>query len=885
MSFGPGVLLGPYEVVAFIGAGGMGEVWRARDTRLARDVALKILPESFASDPDRLARFEREARLLASLNHPNIGAIYGFEERALVLELVEGGTLADRIALGPIPLESARPIIRQIVEALDAAHERGIVHRDLKPSNIKVRDDGTVKLLDFGLAKLLEPESAVHLDPAAPLATTRANMTQVGLVLGTAAYMSPEQARGQPIDRRTDIWAFGCVLYEMLTGRSVFARPSVPDTVAAILEREPDWSALPASTPASVRRLLGRCFEKDRRQRLRDIGDARADLAGDDTTEPHADRQSGLSVARVAAVATLAALLGAASMWWMSRSHVRVPEPSRIVRLTNGPGREFAPAISPDRKWVAYVAASPTGRTDVWVRFVSGGNAINLTESADLDITANTGIGGLAIAPEGNRIAVMAKRRGSAAAFSTWEVPAPLPGVPRKLLDDGMLGARWSPDGRRLTFIRAGSSAGDALWIADADGTSRREIITAAAGLHIHWPAWSGDGYVYFIRTRSTIANLDQSDIYRIRVDGGTPEPVIATPRRAMFPMVAPGDGGIFFASDAASVDLGLYWRPVAGGTPVPITRGIGDYSGASLSLDGRAIVATYAELRQSLVRFTPTGTGVDEQRVTDGYSGDLDPTISPRANRLVFSSSRGGSRSIWSSELDGAQPRPLTSGDVLDQWPSISPDGSAVAFVSDRGGHRGIWLISSEGGSPRRIVEAESIGGLSWTRDGRAILYAADHAGWPALFKVAVADGQVRRLPTTGVATDPACSPSDETVAYMSPRTTGASFTELRFVDFEGNVRFGKVPSAPPLPSGFANGVLAWSPDGRRLAIVSQNANAPASIWVIEPAAAEPKFQKLVELSPAPRIRGIVWTPDGRSLIVGKHDAESDIVLIELRP
>jgi TolB protein len=352
-----------------------------------------------------------------------------------------------------------------------------------------------------------------------------------------------------------------------------------------------------------------------------------------------------------------------------------------------------------------------------------------------------------------------------------------------------------------------------------------------------------------------------------------------------MYPTVAPGTGGLFFASDAASVDLGLYWRPVAGGDSVPITRGIGDYSSASLSADGRAIVATYSELRQSIVRFTLTGAGVDEQPVTDGFSGDLDPTIAADGSRLVFSSSRGGSRWLWTSELDGSNPRPLTSGDVLDQWPSLSPDGSTVAFVSDRGGRRGIWLVSSEGGSPRRLVEAESIGGLSWTHDGQAVLYAAEYERWPGLFKVTVADGNVERVPTDGVATDPACSPAGDTVAYMSPRTTGAGFTALRFVDLEGNARFGNVPPAPPLPSGFANGVLAWSPDGRRLAVVSQNANAPASIWLIEPAAADPQYQTLLELPPAPRIRGAAWTPDGRSLIVGKHDAVSDIVLIELQP
>jgi serine/threonine protein kinase len=300
MASAPGVSLltgrriGVYDVLAPLGAGGMGEVYRARDTKLGREVAIKILPRGFTSDPDRLARFEREARMLATLNDPHIGAIYGFEEsdavpdsgqaalRALVLELVEGETLAERItratATGPgLPVKEALDIARQIAEALDAAHEKGIVHRDLKPANIKITPDGIVKVLDFGLAKL-DRIGAEGSETLSQSPTVTHGGTRDGIILGTAAYMSPEQARGQAVDKRTDIWAFGCVLYEMLTGRAAFAGKTVSDTIAAILEREPDWKALPPPLPPSVRHLLRRCFEKDARQRLRDIGDAKSEL-------------------------------------------------------------------------------------------------------------------------------------------------------------------------------------------------------------------------------------------------------------------------------------------------------------------------------------------------------------------------------------------------------------------------------------------------------------------------------------------------------------------------------------------------------------------------------------------------------------------------------
>ena len=280
MALAVGSRLGHYDVTALIGEGGMGQVYRATDTELKRQVALKILPEAFAADPDRLARFQREAQVLASLNHPGIAAIYGIEEaegtRALVLELVEGPTLADRICHGPIPLEEALPIAKQIAEAVEAAHEAGVIHRDLKPANIKVREDGTVKVLDFGLAKALAGDvSGTDLSQSP---TVTASGTREGVILGTAAYMSPEQARGKLLDRRTDIWSLGCVLYEILTGRSPFLGETLSDTIAKVLDRDPDWQALPTNTPALLRRLLRRCLDKDPKERLRDIGDARVEI-------------------------------------------------------------------------------------------------------------------------------------------------------------------------------------------------------------------------------------------------------------------------------------------------------------------------------------------------------------------------------------------------------------------------------------------------------------------------------------------------------------------------------------------------------------------------------------------------------------------------------
>ena len=332
--------IGPYKVLSLLGAGGMGEVYRARDDKLGRDVAIKVLPPSVTSDADRVARFEREARMLAALNHPSIAAIYGYEEadgiRGLVLELVEGPTLAERIAAGPLAVNEALTIAGQIAEAFEAAHAKGIVHRDLKPGNIKLSLDARVKVLDFGLAKTFEEEPPST--ESAEAATRPGSPTHAGMILGTAAYMSPEQARGKPVDKRTDIWAFGCVLYEMLTGRMAFAAATMSDVIAGVLERDPNWEALPGKTPPRVRQLLRRCLEKDHRHRLRDIGDARLELNEALTgAEPTQARTAGApprSRRGIAAVGLLALLLVAAAGIWtgIDRFQSRLSDGNRASR-------------------------------------------------------------------------------------------------------------------------------------------------------------------------------------------------------------------------------------------------------------------------------------------------------------------------------------------------------------------------------------------------------------------------------------------------------------------------------------------------------------------------------------------------------------------------
>ena len=383
MALGAGSRIGPYEITSQIGVGGMGEVYSAIDTNLGREVAVKVLPDIFADDPDRLARFEREARTLASLNHPGIAIIYGVERtaavRALVMELVDGETLADRLARGPVPLDEALPIVRAIADALQAAHDHGIIHRDLKPANVKVRQNGTVKVLDFGLAKALEPTGAASGMPQSPTITSPA-MTRIGVILGTAAYMSPEQARGKPADRRADIWAFGVTLFEMLTGRQLFDGETVSDTLASVLKNEPDWNLLPPDTPPAIRRLLRRCLAKDPQRRLSSAADATIEIdeaLGAPSAEMpvRRERPRWLYPAFVVAV-LVGAFLAALATWLVMRPAATSPPvvarfeiPSTLPLAVFNPDRGVA--LSPDGKLLVY----RTTTTAPFGTFGSGGGS------------------------------------------------------------------------------------------------------------------------------------------------------------------------------------------------------------------------------------------------------------------------------------------------------------------------------------------------------------------------------------------------------------------------------------------------------------------------------------------------------------------------------
>ena len=540
--------------------------------------------------PQRLARLEREARVLATLNHPHIGAIYGLEEtdgiRGLVLELVEGATLAERLALGPLPIQEALTLARQIAEALEAAHEKGIVHRDLKPANIKITPDDTVKVLDFGLAKVFGSEGSGR--DAVQMPTITIDETREGVIAGTAAYMSPEQARGKPVDKRTDIWAFGGVLYEMLTGRRAFRGETVSDTIAAILEHEPDWSALPAQTPVSIRRLLQRCLEKDPKRRLRDVGDARLEIeealgaivpsSGTAAAGRASDRPK--SAARPIRLAWWAAagvgllVIAGAAMWQLQRSEYfwRNPlEGATVTKLTDFEGAEHHAAISRDGKFVAFLS-DRDGTWDAWASQVGTGEFHNLTKGSVLELR-NPGTRTVGFSPDGSLVTLWSRVpdsvRGSLV-DAGWAVPTM--GGPLRPYLKGVSEFDWSPDGRRLVYHPP--AEGDPLFVTELDEKVGRQIYVARPGVHNHFPVWSHDGaFIYFVQGLP----LEESDVWRIRPTGGKPERVTFHNSRVTFPTLLDNRTLLYLATDDDGSGPWIYAMDVERRAPHRISLGVED--------------------------------------------------------------------------------------------------------------------------------------------------------------------------------------------------------------------------------------------------------------------------------------------------------------------
>jgi serine/threonine-protein kinase len=743
----------------------MGEVFRARDTRLGRDVALKVLPAAFARDPDRVARFHREAQLLASLNHPHIATVYGLEATdavcVIAMELVDGPTLAERIAHGPVPLDEAVGILRQIAEAMEAAHEQGIIHRDLKPANVKIRPDGAVKVLDFGLAKALAPLTDARDIDESPTITSPA-MTAMGVILGTAAYMAPEQARGKTVDKRADIWAFGCVMYELVTGRRVFEGQDVSDTLAGVLRADPEWTALPDDLPATSKVFLRRCLEKDPRRRVRDIGDVRLALEGAyDTPSTAAGGATAGRRAWVGPAVVAGAILGSAllalAVWNARRPDRPGSAPVSRFAIPLAPGMRFSPntivplAVTPDGRRILFTAQSgPLGENRVYSRAIDQLDALPV-------VTDETSMGSLFVSPDGEWIGFNRDGPGPESHLHKMRVTGgPVATIARRQFGS-YAGATWGRGGRVVFTFGPGNDG--LLLVSDAGGTPRQVTTPPAGEIHLH-PHFLPDGNgLLFTRRRPG----QPDSIAVIDVTTGRLQDLA----EGAWPRYAPS-GHLLFAREAAM------WAAA--------------FDPERLEIRGDSVPVLDDVPTPAAFSFSSTGTVV-----------------------YLATPSQTGTTLTW-VRRDGSTSA-LPQGPDQYWLPRLSPDGRhlAVGILTD------LWIIDLERGARVRLTSGQTSRQFpfTWTRDGRTVTFASPASN--RIYRIA-ADGtgsleELLQGPHAQWPTD--WSSDDRTLAfYVNMPSTARDLWTL----------FASPAGAPTvfLSTPFQERSARFSPDGRWLAYVS---------------------------------------------------------------
>jgi Tol biopolymer transport system component len=812
MALTPGSRIGPYEIAEPIGAGGMGEVFRARDVSLGRAAAIKVLPASLAGDPERMARFEREAQTLAALNHPNIAQIFGFEKgegqfRAIAMEFVEGPTLADRIAAGPIPVDEAIAIAVQIAEALESAHDNGIIHRDLKPANVKVRPDGTVKVLDFGLAKAITPVAeASGLSANSPTITTPA-MTIAGVILGTAAYMSPEQAKGRVVDRRTDIWAFGCLLFEMLSGKRLFGGGDTSEVIVSILRDDPPWKLLPASTPPHVRSLLRRCLMRDPRRRLPHIGEARLEL-----TEPPAPVEpssgSGRSWPLIAAASIVAMAIGAAAMTMWPRSLTVPAEPIRL--------------------------------------------------NVDLGTDAKVGIvGQIALAPDGQSLAFVGRPIGNDSARATLYLrhfdrleAQMIPGT------EGAGMPFFSPDGKWIAFFAEGQLRKVAI-----DG-GQVALISQAQAPRGGW--WSDDDAIIFALPGALL---------RVSSSGGQPEPLLKLAEGELSPLspqLLPGGRAVMY-SEAYSADPGVgtvVVRELPAGPRKVVAQGarLGRFvpSGHITFVRTGTLFAVPFDLATLEPRGDPVAVVEGVHQTLIGAAPiafiSANGTLAYQPGTTSFSRR---STVMWLGKGGGLTP--LTSDPSSWTHPRFSPDGRRLAMAVSDGRQADIWVYDW----PRDImtrVTSDPAADLSpvWTPDGTGLVFGSSRGSGTANLYWQRADG-------TGAAQRLSDHPQSQFPDSFDPSgrwlvshegDPATSRQELVVRPFEGNADLG-VKTGPPKPfvsGAFLKANARISPDGK---------------WVAYAANPTERFEIYVQPFPGPGERVQVSSGGGNLAVWSPYKSE----------
>jgi len=852
-----------YRILGPLGAGAMGEVYRARDTRLDRDVAIKVLPEGWGDDPDHVRRFEREAKALAALNHVNVAKIHALETlestNLLVLELIGGEDLAARLSRGPLPVSEAVELCRQIADGLASAHDAGVIHRDLKPANVRVTPQQTAKVLDFGLAKPTcaeEPGAAV------------ASLTGEGAMIGTPAYMSPEAVRGLHVDRRTDIWAFGCVLYECLSGYRPFEAMTIPDLVATILEKDPDFTSLPSATPPHVVRLLSRCLDKDPRSRLQDIGEARIALADAAPAPGETHRRSvpgrvGLVVAGL--------LIGVAAAFFLSR-HLSPegapPNPldgATWTRLTDFEGTEFDGCLSPDGRWVTFIA-DRDGPFDLFAGQVDEGSYFNRTNGSNevwIQDLRDAGFNA-----DGTRI-WLAGGRGRRMKSS------PLQGGSfANLLPEEAVNADWTRDGTRVAYHTL--APGDPLYVSAPNDEAGEPILRGAPGVHQHYPTWSFDDQRIFL-IRGRVATGD-TDLWWVRPDGSDPEQLTRGLKSVEYPAPIDENTVLFVAEEAPGSGRALFSLDLGRRVTRRANLGLEQIRSVSASADGRRLVVTVANPKAKLWTVPIRDDVVTEEHVRPVDRVPSLRALVPRFNGedLYYLSSRGSGDGLWRLRGEtSTEVWPGEEGPLL--WaPSVSSDGRTVAMVLSRGTKMTLHVMNSDGsGGLRPLAEEIDVrGSCSFSPDGERIAIAGRDGDGPGLFRINVAReaGPVVRL-VRGEVLNPVWSPSRDLIVYTGSQVNAVS--ALRAVDSGGrSIELGGIEL---MPTGERARFL---PDGTGL-VYMQGLNHAQDFHLLDLATLETR--RLTRLSRTDSMRSFDITPDGKSIMFDRERPNSDIVLVEL--
>jgi serine/threonine protein kinase len=824
-----GSRLGPYEILAPLGAGGMGEVYRARDPRLGREVALKVLPAAFSEDADRLRRFELEARAAGLLNHPGITAVFdiGSHDGAsyVVSELLEGETLRSKLAGGALPVRKALDFARQIAHGLAAAHDKGIVHRDLKPENLFVTGDGRVKILDFGLAKVVHAELGSGGD--SPTATAG---TEPGMLLGTIGYMAPEQVRGKPADQRSDIFSFGAILHEMLSGQRAFRGDSAADTLSAILKEEPpELSALNSRVPPGLERVVRHCLEKSPGERFHSAHDlafqleAISDQSGSVPGTAVALRPSvsWKALASAAAGLGLGVLVGVLLARWSSRP----PEPGEApsLRYLTFSGDDWAPTASPDGKLVAF-SSDRDGRDRIWLKELRSGSEVPLTSGSD---------GSAQFSPDGSAVFFM---RSTGARNALYRVPV-VGGEPRRLLED-LREYHPSPDGRRLAFIRTPhedrNTAGD-VWIANADGSDARRVSRLAGGWRLESPRWSPDGSRLAAVVQDPGASVTPPRLVAIDPATGSESPIAADIRGLVGRLAWEPSGRalLYTENEIISVaDLSGRGRLIRlelasghGRTLLTFPRPIG--FGGLVVLPGGALLLdtdlSRQPLREAELR---AGVASGPRFLTHGNAVDRQPVYSPDGERIVFSALRGDDYDLWELTPRTGSLRKLTDDPSHDWDPALTADGSRLVWSSNRSGHFEIWSAAADGSGPRQVssdgVDAQN---PTATPDGAWIVYASTNPTRAGVWKVRADGSQTTQLVADVSAIHPEVSPDGRHVLWFS-ETPGAGRTlHVQRVEDGQAVDFRI--------EGLSAWRARWLKGGKQIAFLHREGRNPLGIYV----------------------------------------------------